>query len=239
MELNTREKGETMQELNEKEIDSILVEAGLINEQLLNRARMIQEKTGEKIEKILLSDDIIDYKAVLKQKAESMGVDFIDLENVPVNNDAVSRVGSDVVERYFVFPFDVRNNFLLLAMRNPDDLFIIDEIKMYTQMEIKPYLADSRLIAKAIEYFYGISMEFVDESEKNNGKGVCKTNENTGKEKLKTNIGMDNSENTDISGMVNALVSKFSPESLKNAKITDIHIDTVNKKVLCTLVLDY
>lgn len=148
-----------MDDRNERKLEDILVDAGFLTNERLDEIKSIQTKTGQKIEKLLLSEEPGASQNNAKREkfqvtARRMGVEYVDLETVPVNKNAIAKVSSDVAEKYFVFPFDISNNLLYLAMENPDDIFLIDEIKIFTQMEIKPYLADGKMISKAIDYFY-------------------------------------------------------------------------------------
>ncbi|MDP4092712.1 MAG: hypothetical protein Q8920_05055 [Bacillota bacterium] len=214
-----------MQTVKDNQIERILLEAGLIKDNF-------DLKLEEGCEKIPDPRETEDHKDILRYKAADMGVEFADLENIAVNKDAVGRVSAEVVQKYYVFPFDMKNNYLMLAMENPEDLFIIDEIKMYIQMEIKPFLAESRLIGKAIEYFYGIifaspqaevSPENTDLQSREAEKPI--EQENTGKD-------------VDLDEVVNLLANKYSLDS-NIEKITNVNIDTVNKKVGFTLTFEY
>jgi type IV pilus assembly protein PilB len=143
-----------MNDNNDKRLEDILVDAGLLTNERLEEIKGAQEETGQNIQELLLSEEPANNKEKMHAKARRMGVEYVDLETIPVNRNAILKVSAEVAKKYFVFPFDVSNNLLHLAMENPDDIFLIDEIKIFTQMEIKPFLADGRMISKAIDYFY-------------------------------------------------------------------------------------
>lgn len=140
--------------MKEKKLEDILVDAGFLTNERLEEIKKIQSKTGQKIEKLLLSEDSPNSKEKMQETARRMGVDYVNLETVPVNRNAITKLSAEVARKYHVFPFDISNNLLYLAMQNPDDIFLIDEIKIFTQMEIKPFFADKRMIGKALDYFY-------------------------------------------------------------------------------------
>lgn len=143
-----------MQGLDFDKLESILAEAGLLNEEKLDTLRKLGLTNRESIERLLLSEENVNYREALELIAQKMGVGFVDLEDVSVNSEAVDALEGRISRKYSVFPFDIRDNLLFLAMQNPDDIFLIDEIKVYTQMEIKPFLADFRLISREIESYY-------------------------------------------------------------------------------------
>lgn len=222
-------EGCKMHYFNETQLESILLEAGFLDFDKLEKIRSIQKVTGDKIEKILLSEEIINYRELLALLANKMGVDYIDLENISVEKDALKKVNSEVAKKYLVFPFDIKNNHLFLAMQNPDDIFMIDEIKVFTQMEIKPFLADSRLIAKAISYFYSEETKPISNSKKIEQR---ESNKNNKSETNNTkNIKSDNSIKTEPLSSTNMedILKILLKKSMKlNAH--EIHIDTINKK---------
>jgi type IV pilus assembly protein PilB len=152
--INKEGMSEGMQGLERKKTEDILIEAGLLSSEKLKEMKEVEQITGERLEKILLSEDVINYKEILTTRAGKMGVDFVDLENICVDKNAISIIKSQIAVNYGVLPFDIKNNLLYLAMQNPDDIFLIDEIKVFAQMEIKPFLSDSRLLGKAVRYFY-------------------------------------------------------------------------------------
>ncbi|MEN8905855.1 MAG: ATPase, T2SS/T4P/T4SS family [Clostridiales bacterium] len=153
-----------MNDNNDKRLEDILVDAGLLTNDRLEEIKGAQEKTGQNIQELLLSEEPTNNKEKMHAKARRMGVEYVDLETIPVNRNAILKVSSEVAKKYFVFPFDVSNNLLHLAMENPDDIFLIDEIKIFTQMEIKPFLADGRMISKAIDYFYNNTGEMDEDT---------------------------------------------------------------------------
>lgn len=230
-----------------EKVEDILIEAGLINDEQLKNAQDIHLLTGENIEKILLSEGMNNYKETLIPLAAKMGVEYVDLENIKVNKEAISKISPQIAQRYFIFPFDIKNNMLFVAMRNPDDIFVLDEIKVFAQTEIKPYLADSRLITKALDYFYKI--DTVKESIKNNNiKNDNTKNDNTknlsaidekGKPTVNVNAAANKMYGKDVETNIthdpssNELEYTIKSIILKAIKLdaSDIHIDSFLKQL--------
>ncbi|MCX7921301.1 MAG: ATPase, T2SS/T4P/T4SS family [Clostridia bacterium] len=216
-----------MQNTKDKKIEDILVEAGLIDVAKLDEVNKKCEYTGEKIEKILLSDEIKNQKEILSIVARKMGVEFVDLENISVNKKALQLLTADTAKKYFVFPFDIRNNLLFLAMENPDDIFIIDEIKVFTQMEIKPFLAEGSLISNAIEYFYP---EELLEADADGTEHRCEEMSSQPQKKQAIDADTDINKSRSNSSGVDIFIKSMFIIALKN-NATHIHIDKVNNKL--------
>ena len=94
-------------------------------------------------------------KALLKLEAEQMKCGFVDLvENPPVGKYA-RLIPRHVSEKYSVIIFDRINDNLKLAMKNPLDIFAIDEIQITTGLKVTPYLGAEKDIEDAIINAYG------------------------------------------------------------------------------------
>lgn len=81
-------------------------------------------------------------------------IEYVDLQSTNVSSEAVSKITGETARKYSVFPFDIHNSVLYMAMLNPEDIFLIDEIKIFAKMEIRPFRAEGKLIGKAIEVYY-------------------------------------------------------------------------------------
>lgn len=226
-----------MREGNETKMEDILVAAGLISAEELQTVKDMELKTGERLDKLLLSEGIINYREILQYMAEKMGVEFVDLENTKVNREAILALNAATAHKYNVFPFDVKADHLFLAMQNPDDIFLIDEIKMHAQMEIKPFLADSRLIKKAVNYFYSedappecaVCAEEPMDPEMDIISGTRR------QDLPKGNISPEGNGKVCMEDFINVLIKK----SLVAENISDIHIDPIGRNVTVTLKFRY
>jgi len=232
-------KGVAMQYTNGKDIGDILLEAGLISDKKLQYIK--ENNCGEdgKIEKILLSEGVINYKEHLGIMASKMGVEFVDLENIRVNKEAVTVINSEIAVKYKVFPFDIKDRLLFLAMENPDDIFLIDEIKVFTQMEIKPFYADSRLIGRAIKYFYfnDASSEFSAAAENRHtyNPDTAITGKTDNPLRVNEVTGVSNNNTGSIDDFIGLIIKK----SLTMDNITDISIDPMNRTLKVNLTIKY
>jgi type II secretory ATPase GspE/PulE/Tfp pilus assembly ATPase PilB-like protein len=75
------------------------------------------------------------------------------------DGDALSLLPRQVCERLGVFPVRSESGMLVVAMPDPSNLPIIDEVARCTGMKIKPAKADSEVIKRGIMRYYGNEME--------------------------------------------------------------------------------
>ncbi len=224
-----------MQGFKDREVQEILREAGIIEEESLCTAEVDEYNTEDVLIEQKLIQHIPSPAESLKEQAERLGVDYVDLESIEVNNDAVNIISFEVANNYHVFPFDI-NNMLHLAMQNPDDIFVVDEIKVYAQMEIKPYLADSKLIENAIEYFYGKS---IDKKDTKVFEKKFRQKTESEKKPLPAAVSDLTNSKTDMKDILKSLTKMYSVDNVKGGKITGINIDTEKRKISFSIVYDF
>lgn len=225
-----------MQNKGENSIEDILLKAGLISYDKLKSIKDYASESGKDIERILLEEGVTNYKEILKFKAKKINVDFVDLENITVDKDAIRTLSPEIAKKYMVFPFKIQDNLLFLAMQNPDDIFQIDEIKVFTQMEIKPFLADSRLINRAVNYFYiNTGKDEVDKTDKTFKDKNEVNNKHTLSEYKEVSSSISLSKQVSVKDFIDSTIKK----SLIPENITNIAIDTDKRNITVTLNIKY
>src|SRR5215813_4549592 len=91
---------------------------------------------------------------VLRALSEQFGVPGIDLNQVAIPIAHLDLVPREVAESSRIHPVLVRADRLFLAMANPRDKRVIDELEFVTGRRIYPYVAISTTLEKAIRDAY-------------------------------------------------------------------------------------
>ena len=73
-----------------------------------------------------------------------MGVRFVDLEQLAVEPDMARLVPEHLARRYQVFPVDLKDNRLTLAMHDPLNVIALDDIRLATGFDLDPVIAIKR-----------------------------------------------------------------------------------------------
>lgn len=100
---------------------------------------------------ILLDDELISGQDLLRALAAQFGVDFVDLDDVPIDAELVRRIPQNVARGHRAVPFAAQNGEILVAMANPIDVVAVDDIRHLLQAPIKAVMADSAQIDTTIE----------------------------------------------------------------------------------------
>lgn len=142
--------------LDTRGIDEILLEMGVLKITDLKRAWDIQRESKGTIEDVLVELGLVAPKDIMIANATKMGIDFADLSADGIKDlSTPSLITKNIAHRYKVIPIEKENNVLTVAMKDPTDIFSIDDIRLATGLEIKPVLADGKEIDRLIVKFYG------------------------------------------------------------------------------------
>ncbi|MCX7842213.1 MAG: ATPase, T2SS/T4P/T4SS family [Clostridia bacterium] len=138
-----------------KDIDEILLESGILSIQQLKKVWDNKRETNKSLEEIILELGLAKKKDILLATALKSEVEFIDLENYEIDEfEVCTMVGQDLAYKYILIPVEKNQNVLSVAMKDPTDIYAIDDLRISTSMEIKPLLADPDEIKKLIEWAF-------------------------------------------------------------------------------------
>ena len=86
----------------------------------------------------------------------AMGIDTVQIHDVPVAAQALARVPVTVAQQYQVLPIRWERKALVLAMADPLDVQRLDELKMLLACDIKPVAVVGGQVTDAIHRWYGV-----------------------------------------------------------------------------------
>ncbi len=87
--------------------------------------------------------------------AESFNMEVVDLDQVRVEEEVFKKVPASLARRYGVFPLEIDESEVKLAISDPLDVDVTDNIAQYLRKTVTPYIATAESIRKAIESSYG------------------------------------------------------------------------------------
>ena len=142
-----------------KKIGEILIGAGLLDEMRLRAALIEQQRWGGPLGRILVEMKLVDEGALVEALSRQLSVPSVDLDTLDVPNEVLVLVPGDLCEQYSVVPFAQPMKFLDVAMADPTQAGVIDELQIRTHLNVRPHIAGPRQIERAIARFYrrGIS----------------------------------------------------------------------------------
>jgi type IV pilus assembly protein PilB len=136
-----------------KKIGELLVQEGLITQDQLNRALDEQRHSGERLGAALVKNGVIDENTLLEFIARQFHCPQVDLSKLNTPKEVVGLIPFDIMQKYQSFPFGLMGNTLHVAMSDPGNLFVIDDIRFLTRKNIQVHVASDSVIKKVIGGF--------------------------------------------------------------------------------------
>ena len=138
-----------------KKFGEILVEAGVITNSVLTTALQAQKKSGLALGRILEDMGAIsdwDIATILAQQFNLAAIQKISAPVIPEN--LLQVINCDVAIKKNIFPLELKDGLLRLAISNPLDFDTLEKIAFKTSLRIEPVLATPTEIFKAIKRCY-------------------------------------------------------------------------------------
>ena len=135
---------------------SYILEENILDEKTLQKVLGQQEASGEGLISILKESNLVDEDQLTRIIAVSNKLEFVNLSPDMVNTMAAHLISYEIASQYNVIPVKKEDNSLLVAMSEPWDLIIRDQIGMRTGCEVVPVIATPNAIRQAIKYHFNV-----------------------------------------------------------------------------------
>ena len=143
-----------------RRIGEILVQAGVLSEDGLRTALAEQQRWGGHLGRILVDMRLVSEEVLVKALSAQLNFPIIDLDRVEIPEDVLRLVSPDTAEESSVIPVRLDGKFLDVAMADPINVGIIDELRIRTQLNVRPYLAGPHMIQRALAKFYNRGVNY-------------------------------------------------------------------------------
>ncbi|HAF08092.1 MAG: type IV-A pilus assembly ATPase PilB [bacterium] len=135
-------------------LGELLINAGLINNQQLNEALRVQKQTNKKLGTVLVELGYTSEKKLIEFLSKQYKVQSVNLEEIEVDESLLQIIPGRLARQNTVFPVRREGKTLYLAMANPSDMFVIQDIQFTTAYNIVPLISSERSILEFINKYY-------------------------------------------------------------------------------------
>jgi len=136
---------------DKKHIGKILLRQRALSPEQLDRALA---EPGGRLASRLAADGTITDVAALKALSEQYGIPGIDLNQICLTLDDLELLPREIAEKHLILPVLVRDDRLFIAMANPREKKVIDELEFVTGKKVYPYVALDAALTHVIEEAY-------------------------------------------------------------------------------------
>ena len=140
-----------------KRLGDLLLEDNLITPEQLAEAVTEQRRAGQLLGATLMRLGMVTEEALVMCLQRQLGLKLIDLNEVIVDEQALTLVKEEVAKKYGAIPVEIEGrSTLIVAMGDPLNVAAIEDLRFHAGMFIQPVLARPTQITEAIERYYHI-----------------------------------------------------------------------------------
>ncbi len=148
--------------MDAEKIISTLVEKRMISPEEGEECLTRVETAGEDVFQILAREGLADRDEAMRAYASSYGMQYVDLEDFEPSGEIIDIIDSATAQQYFVLPYEMSGTRLRLAVSEPPDLRMTDDLEALLETPVECVLADSDQLEELITTYYGSSMGDID-----------------------------------------------------------------------------
>lgn len=140
---------------NRSQLAIILHKKNLLNSQQVQELHRVQQTRKEPVIKLLLERDWVSESAIRKTLRQDLLIEEVALAEIQADANLATLIPKSFCDRQWVVPLKLTNRKLMLAMADPLDKGLIDDLRFVSGFEIQPVMAEVSAIRQKIQELYG------------------------------------------------------------------------------------
>ena len=224
-----------------KQLSEILVEQGTLKEDQVKRAQLYAKQNNVPLSEAIVKFGFATEEQVTAALSKHFSVPYASKENgilVPEKEQNLQEIIPEKFAREnMVIPLFIEDDELAVAVLDPTNLFLLDNIKMMSGKQVQPFIASKSQLLRVIDAFYSnknLLEEVMNEAAKVSPEAAAAS---------------ESDEDVDVSGYLD--LDKISPNSSQYVKqvnailrqaiaerTSDIHLEMFDERVSLRFRID-
>lgn len=135
-------------------LGDVLVQQRLISQEQLQQTLELQRQTGKKVGRLLIETGIITEELLANGLARQLRIPFVNLKTFPFRADVVRLLPESAARRFRALVLEDKGDSLLVALADPLDLFAFDELTRTLKRNIAIAAVPETQLALAFDRLY-------------------------------------------------------------------------------------
>lgn len=144
--------------------EETLLKQHLVSAERIDEVKEEQKKTGEPLGKILLRKGYVREEDLSRALAEQYKLPFIRFGKFTIDKEVIEKVPAKLAMHYKMVPIKLNKDILTVAICNPQDIRILDDIRvaLKARYRIEAAIATEADILAVIKKYYGLGADTVE-----------------------------------------------------------------------------
>jgi type IV pilus assembly protein PilB len=138
-------------------LGDVLVAEGLISSDQLHDALREQRRSKDRLGRVLTRRGLVSEEKLVEILSKEHGLPSVAIEQYAVTADVLALVPRHIARKYEVIPLGRVDGGLTLAMADPTNVVVMDEIASMTRLTVLPVVASAKAIRAAIDRHYAVA----------------------------------------------------------------------------------
>jgi type IV pilus assembly protein PilB len=121
-----------------------------VHEGMIQEALGVQRQEGGLIGQVMVKLEMINDSQLLLALGKQAGLEVVDLVQTPPDPALVARIPKDMAEMFVVVPVRMDGDAMILAISNPANVSVLDDLRFILNCELRPAVAEESQIRAAI-----------------------------------------------------------------------------------------
>jgi len=136
-------------------LGELLIKRNYITPEQLKKALDEQKLKGGRLESNLVRLGYIKEDELLSFLSAQYRVPSVKISKMEINPNVIKLIPSSISKKYFIIPINRIGPKLTVAMADPSNIVVIDEIKFMTGFNVEAVVASETEIIDAVKKYYG------------------------------------------------------------------------------------
>ncbi len=211
-------------------LGEILIKQGLITQAQLEEVLRLQKRSNRPLGDILIENNFVQEKDVCDALARQLDIPFVSLKDgslAPSEEQKLEEiVPEDFARSQLVLPLSKHGSILDVALFNPLDFLVMDNLKRITDCDINPMITTKADLREAIDKFYGSKEMLNTVVEESYTPEAGTAVETISEEKVSLEDVVAKAEEAPVIKLVNLLLIQAVKE-----RASDIHVEPFKDKI--------
>jgi type IV pilus assembly protein PilB len=138
----------------ERRLGEMLVKDTIISQEDLESAMKKQEDENISLGRIIVDMGLASEWEMAAAIGKQLNVPFITLSHYEIDRQVIESIPEDLVRKYKIVPVDKTGDTLTVALADPSNIYLQDELRLLTKCKIIPVISFESDIMEAINHYY-------------------------------------------------------------------------------------
>ena len=224
-----------------KQLIDILKDSGKLSEENLKKAELHAKQNGNSLNESFIALGILSEEELTQAISKQLSVPYASKQNGILNPEKEQNLSKYVPEKFarenVILPLFVEDNTLAVALNDPSNVFLLDNLRMMSGLEIQPFIASKSQLFQALDVFYAkkdlleeVISEEVKEADPDSMENLDEISNPDAKVDLDKEV---TGAGAHYVKMVNAILRQAMQE-----RVSDIHLELFDERVSLRFRID-